>query len=54
MDERCVNCGEDVENTDDRVGLIHLTGKYACYGPNANGKIVRLETVAEVSEVVTV
>lgn len=41
----CVNCGEATHVPDELTGLIHTTGKYACY----LGK-KRLETVAEVAE----
>lgn len=46
---RCINCGEPIENIDDRVGVIHKNNLYACYGKNENGKVIRLETVAEES-----
>lgn len=41
----CVNCGHDVHIPDDKTGLIHIDGKYACH---EKGK--RLSTVAEVEE----
>lgn len=47
MSENCINCGEEIHNPDDRVGVIHKDNLYACYGKNENGKLVRLETVAE-------
>lgn len=38
----CKNCGEETHVPDDRTGLIHTNGKYACfYGKK------RLDTVAE-------
>lgn len=40
----CVNCETETHVPDDKTGLIHTTGKYACF----LGKR-RLETVAEVS-----
>lgn len=44
-DDECINCGAEVHDPDDRVGLIHKkSNKYACY----DGKR-RLETVAEVT-----
>lgn len=39
----CKNCGEKVHVPDDRTGLIHEHGKYACYDENDR----RMETVAE-------
>lgn len=47
MDDRCNNCGEDKHIPDWRTGLIHKNGKYACHGKNKDGKIIRLETIAE-------
>lgn len=40
---RCKNCGDKTETPDDRTGLIHSHGKYACY----DDKKKRMETVAE-------
>jgi hypothetical protein len=42
-----VNCGEDVENTDDRIGVIHENGKYACW-PKVKSNDPRWVFVAEV------
>lgn len=45
MEEECKNCGHEVHEPDELTGLIHTSGKYACY----LGK-KRLETVAERDE----
>lgn len=45
--DRCKNCLEDVHTPDDRTGLIHTDGRYACHTKKESGKEVRLETVAE-------
>ncbi len=45
--EYCVNCLEEVHTPDDRTGLIHKHGKYACFTYNDQGKAVRLSTVAQ-------
>lgn len=39
----CKNCGDKVHTPDDRTGLIHTSGKYACQ--DDKGK--RVNTVAE-------
>jgi hypothetical protein len=53
--ENCINCKTTVHVPDDKTGLIHTDGKYACYTTtkkdNGELKVIRLETVAEVSEV---
>lgn len=41
----CQNCGEAIYVPDNRTGLIHEHGKYACYADSEHK--VRLETVAE-------
>lgn len=43
---RCQNCKDEVHTPDDRTGLIHTNGKYACQETTENGKTKRLETVA--------
>lgn len=44
----CRNCGDSIHVPDDRTGVIHEHGKYACYETDEKtGKPVRLDTVAE-------
>lgn len=45
-EDRCVNCGDETHVPDDKTGLIHRSGLYACQGENESGKRIRLETVA--------
>lgn len=39
----CVNCGGEIHTPDEKTGLIHKSGKYACYDDKGR----RLETVAK-------
>ncbi len=45
--KRCKHCSEDVQTPDDRTGLIHSDGRYACHLKISDTKEVRLDTVAE-------
>lgn len=45
-DDYCQSCGDAIHTPDDRTGLIHKHGLYACYNESEAGKRIRLDTVA--------
>lgn len=44
--ELCINCQEDVHTLDEKTGVIHKSGKYACF-PNVKQHDPRWGLVAE-------
>jgi hypothetical protein len=43
----CKNCLDEIHTPDDRTGVIHKHGKYACFTYTDTGKAVRMSNVAE-------
>lgn len=43
----CSNCLDETYVPDDRTGLIHKHGRYACFTVDDKGREHRLSTVAE-------